>query len=51
MFDDVDQHHATIRADGSLIIPATLLEALGWEPGMKLLLEETDEGVLLTAAE
>lgn len=43
-----DQHEAIIGPDGTLTIPATLLERQGWKVGSRLLLDETDEGVLVT---
>ncbi|TLU71476.1 AbrB/MazE/SpoVT family DNA-binding domain-containing protein [Lichenicoccus roseus] len=51
MFDDVDQYEAVFGPDGSLIIPATLAEKLGWRPGHRLLLEQIDDGFLGTAIE
>ena len=51
MFDDVDQHELTLGPDGSVVFPATLLEKLGWRPGHRLLLEQTDDGVLVTEIE
>nr|WP_321985289.1 hypothetical protein [uncultured Lichenicoccus sp.] len=48
MFDDVDQHELTLGPDGSLVIPATLLEKLLWQSGHRLLLEQTDDGVPVT---
>lgn len=51
MFDDVDQHEVILGPDGSIVIPATLLEALRWQAGHRLLLEQTDDGVLITEIE
>ena len=48
MLEGVDQYEATIGPHGTLTIPATLLERQGWKVGSRLLLEETDEGVLMT---
>ena len=46
MFDDIDQYEVTLGPDGSIVIPATLLEVLRWRPGHRLLLEKTDDGVV-----
>jgi bifunctional DNA-binding transcriptional regulator/antitoxin component of YhaV-PrlF toxin-antitoxin module len=51
MFEDTDQYECTIAADGSVVLPATLLEALGWRVGMRILMEQTDDGVLVTPIE
>ncbi|WP_428391473.1 AbrB/MazE/SpoVT family DNA-binding domain-containing protein [Lichenicoccus sp.] len=48
MLENVDQHEATIDPDGRVTIPKALLERWGWVPGTKLLVEETDDGVLVT---
>ena len=51
MFDDVDQYEVTLGPDGALIVPATLLEKLRWRAGNRLLLEQTDDGMLVTEIE
>ena len=51
MFEDVDQHEATICPDGSVTFPAAVLEALRWRAGMRVLIERTDDGVLITEIE
>ena len=51
MFEGVDQHEVAIRPDGSIVIPAILREKLRCRPGFRLLLEETDDGVLVTEIE
>lgn len=48
MLEGVDQHEADIASDGSVVLPATLLGSLKWRAGMRVLLEETDEGILIT---
>ena len=48
MLDYLTQQRATIAADGSLTIPATLLRTLVWRPGQQVLLEQTDDGLLVT---
>ena len=51
VFEDVDQYELTLGQNGALTIPAILLEKLGWLPGHRLLLEQTDDGVLVTEIE
>ena len=48
MIEDVDQFKVRIGPDGTITIPAILLERKGWVPGDFLLLDETDDGVLAT---
>lgn len=48
MFEDVDQYAATIGVDGAIILPPTLLEKMRWAAGTVLVVEETDDGILLT---
>ena len=53
MFDDIDQYETMIGPDGSVTVPvpATLLEALRWRVGMRILMEQTDDGILVTPIE
>ena len=51
MLNDIDQYEAVLGPDGALIISALLLEKLRWPPGHRLLLEQTDDGVLVTEIE
>ena len=51
MFDDIDQHEVVLSADGTLTVPSALLETLGWRPGHRPLLVQTDDGVLITEIE
>ncbi|NPD66306.1 AbrB/MazE/SpoVT family DNA-binding domain-containing protein (plasmid) [Lichenicola cladoniae] len=48
MFEDVDQFEAVVGADGSITVPKLLLERQRWAPGTRLLIEETDDGILIT---
>ncbi len=48
MFEDVDQFEAVVAADGTIVLPRLLMERQGWQPGTRLLIEETDEGILIT---
>ena len=45
---EVNQLEATIGPDGSLTIPVSLLRTLLWRPGQQVLLEQTDDGLLLS---
>ena len=47
MLEGVDQHEATIQPDGTIAIPATLMERMRWRPGLRVSLEQTDDGVLV----
>lgn len=42
---------ATVLANGRVTVPAELRRKLKWHPGMSLTIEETEEGVLLNAAD
>ncbi len=48
MFEDVDQFEAVVAADWTIVLPRLLMERQGWQPGARLLIEETDEGILIT---
>ena len=48
MSDDSAHDRTTIASDGSLTIPAFLLKTLLWQPGQQVLLEQTDDGLLVT---
>ena len=48
MSDDSAQDTATIGADGCLTVPAFLLRTLLWRPGQQVLLEQTDDGLLVS---
>ena len=51
MLEGVDQYEATIQADGSIVVPATLMEKMRWRPGLRVSLEQTDDGVLVIEME
>ena len=51
LFPDTDQHITAVDTDNRILIPATLLKKQGWAPGTLLLLEKTDDGVLITTVE
>ena len=51
LFPDTDQHITAVDTDSRVLIPATLLEKHGWAPGTLLLLEKTDDGVLIRMVE
>ncbi len=44
--ETLDQHEVTIRSDGSVGLPRTLLKRLGWQPGDDLILVPNDAGAL-----
>jgi len=48
MFEDVDQFQAVVAADGTIVLPRLLMERQGWQPSTRLLIEETDEVILIT---
>ena len=50
-YEEADHYPVTLGPDGTLVIPAMLMEKLGWQPGHRLLLEQTDDGVLVTEIE
>lgn len=37
----------TLSAKGQVVIPKVVRDARGWHPGLELLVEQTEEGVLL----
>ena len=47
MSDDSATDRAIIGPDGSLTIPAYLLKTLLWKTGQQVLLERTDDGLLV----
>jgi bifunctional DNA-binding transcriptional regulator/antitoxin component of YhaV-PrlF toxin-antitoxin module len=51
MLEGVDQHEVDLGAGGQVVIPPLLLEKLRWRPGHRLLVEQTDEGLLITEIE
>ena len=51
MLENVGQHEATVDAAGYVRVPATVLEALRWRAGMRVLIERLEEGVLITEIE
>lgn len=48
MFEDVGQHEATVDAAGYVRVPAAVLEALRWRAGMRVVIEQTADGMLIT---
>lgn len=40
----------TLSTKGQVILPSAIRRRREWQPGMRLLVEETEEGVLLTPA-
>jgi hypothetical protein len=48
MFEDVDQHEVVVGPTGLIVLPRLLLERQGRQPGTRLLIEETDDGILIT---
>lgn len=43
-----DATSVTVAEDGALVLPASVLERLGWSPGSAPILTETEDDVLLT---
>ena len=42
-----ERRTATVSTKGQLVLPLAIRRALGWEPGTRLIVESTGEGVLL----